>query len=118
MKITIKTKHVKNRVSVESYIDRRIHFALDRMKSRIASVNVFLQDETKGSHRFDGSCRIDIELMTRGNVHVTAHGESPHECFLKAIHTIENKVKTTLQKRNHSSRIRHKKNKRELTSLY
>ncbi|QEG20428.1 HPF/RaiA family ribosome-associated protein [Mariniblastus fucicola] len=111
MKIEIKTKHIKNEHMVRPFIERKVHFALDRIDARIDKVTVRLEDETKDSNRFDGVCKIEVEVHPRGHIHVSSHGESTYDCVLQAIRKMEHAVKHELDRRQKSSRIRHQKAK-------
>lgn len=112
MKIEIKTKNVKNESMVREYIERKVHFALDRIDSRIEKVVVRLEDETKDSKLFDGNCRIEIDLHPRGHLHVSAHGESTYDAVLQAVRKMEHAVKHDIDRNRRSSRIRHQNAKR------
>ncbi len=112
MKIEIKTKNVKSEIMVREYIERKVHFALDRINDRINRVTIRLEDETKDSALFDGSCRIEIELQPRGHVHVSAVGESTFDCVLKAIRKMEHAVKHDIDRHRTAAKIRHQKSKR------
>ena len=111
MKIEIITKHVKNEPMVREYIDRKVHFALDRLDARIDKVVVRLEDETKDSKKFDGVCRIDIEVHPRGHLHVSSSGESTYDCILQAVRKMEHAVKHDIGRNRRSSKIRHQKAK-------
>ena len=112
MKIDIKTKNVKNDLMVREYVEKKIHFSLDRIGARIDKVTVRLEDETKDSSCFDGVCRIEVEMDPRGYIHVSANGESTYDCVLQAIRKMENAVKHDIDRNRQSARIRHQKAKR------
>lgn len=114
MKIEIKTKHIKNPEMVREFIERKIHFALDRIDARIAGVTVRLEDETKDSKKFDGVCRIEVEVIPRGHIHVSSTGESAFDCVLQAIRKMEYAVKHDIDRHRRSSRIRHQQAKRKM----
>ncbi len=112
MKIEIKTKNVKNEPMVRGYIEKKVHFALDRTDARIDKVKVRLEDETKDSKRFDGSCRIEVEMRPRGHVHVSSSGDSAYDCVLQAVRKMEHAVKHDIDRHLRSAKIRHQKSKR------
>lgn len=112
MKIEIITKNVKDEPMVRGYIERKVHFALDRLDARIDSVTVRLEDETRNSSLFDGACRIEVELNPRGHVHVSSNGESVFDCVLKAVRKMEHAVKHDIDRHRTSAKIRHQKAKR------
>ena len=112
MKIEIKTKNVKNESMVREYVERKVHFALDRIDARVEKVTVRLEDETKDSNKFDGSCRIEVEIHPRGHIHVSSIGESTYDCVLQAVRKMEHAVKHELDRSRTSARIRHQQAKR------
>lgn len=113
MKIEIKTKNVKNEKPVLEFIAKKIHTALDRVDGRVNQVTVRLEDETKDSNRFDGNCRIEVELHPRGHVHVSATSETAYDCISQAIRKMEHAVKHLLDRHRQSSKARHQQGKRE-----
>lgn len=113
MKIEILTKNIKNQEMVREYIQRKVHFAMDRIGERIKSVFVRIEDQTKASPAFDGVCRIEVDLLPRGHVHVSATGESVFDCVLQAIRKMEHAVKHDIDRHRRSSKIRHQNTKRE-----
>ena len=114
MKIEIKTKHIKNEAMVREYVERKVHFALDRVDARIEKVIVRLEDETKDSHKFDGQCRIEVEFKPRGHVHVSSSGESTYDCILQAVRKMVHAVKHDIDRHRRSAKIRHQKTKRSI----
>ena len=112
MKIEIKTKNVDNEPAVREYIDKKVHFALDRIDARIDRVTVRLEDETKDSNRFDGVCRIEVEMSPRGHIHVSSSGESTYDCVLRAIRKMEHAVKHDIDRHRQSAKVRHLNAKR------
>jgi ribosome-associated translation inhibitor RaiA len=113
MKIEIKTKNVKNDAMVRSFIQRKVHFALDRIDARVESVTVRLEDEkAKTDAVFDGDCRIDVEITPKGHIHVSANGESTFDCVLQAVRKMEHAVKHNIDRHRRSSRVRHQQAKR------
>lgn len=113
MKIEILAKNVKNEEMVRSFIQRKVDFALDRVETRIKNVVVRIEDETKTSPAFDGICKIEVDMLPRGHVHVSATGESVFDCVLQAIRKMEHAVKHDIDRRRRSSKIRHSNSKRE-----
>ncbi len=113
MKIEIVTKNVDNDSMVREFIQRKVHFALDRFDARIEKVVVNLKDETKNSHAFDGLCQIDAYMSPSGQLHVSAHGDSAFDSVLQATRKIENAIKHDIDRNRNSSRIRHQQSKRK-----
>lgn len=113
MKIEILTKNVNDEKSVREYIKQKVHFAMDRIDSRIDQVTVRLEDETKDSAAFDGVCRIEIDMHPRGHIHISANGESTHDCILQAVRKMEHAVKHDIDRHRRSSKIRHQNGKQE-----
>lgn len=114
VKVEIITKNVKNEDMIRKYIERKVHFALDRIEGRIDRLVVRLEDETKNSKLFDGNCRIEVDIHPRGHIHVSATGESTYGCVLQAIRKMETAVKHDIDRHRQSSRIRHQKAKRSV----
>ncbi len=112
MKIEVKTKNVKKKKRIRTFIDRKIHAVLDRMDSRIKNVSVRLDDQSKTSSEFIGDCRIDVDLFNRRRVHVAAKGESVFECIMNAIRKVEQAVKHELDRSRSAANVRHQQNKR------
>ena len=112
MKIEIKTKHVNNEPMVREYIERKVHFALDRIDARVDKVTVRLEDETRDSNKFDGMCRIEVEVHPRGHIHISSTGESTYDCILQAVRKMEHAVKHDIDRNRRSARIRHQQTKR------
>lgn len=115
MKIEVKTKNVINDGPVREFIDRKVKIALERIESHVRSVTVRLEDE-KGKNKsiFDGLCRIEVDLEPKGDVHVSAHGESAFDCVQQAIRKMEHAVKHDLDRHRKSSKIRHQQTKRKM----
>ena len=113
MKIEIKTKHVSNEQMVREYIVQKVEFALNRIGARVDKVTVRLEDETKDSKKFDGSCRIEVEVHPRGHIHVSSTGESTYDCVLQAVRKMEHAVKHEIDRTRTSARIRHQHTKRQ-----
>ncbi|MEM7452871.1 MAG: HPF/RaiA family ribosome-associated protein [Planctomycetota bacterium] len=107
MKIDIRTRNIENENMAREYIERKVHFALDRIDARIQKVTVRLDDETKDSSRFDGLCRIEIDVHPRGQLFVSSRGDSIYDCVLQAVRKMEHAVKHDLDRHRSSSRIRH-----------
>lgn len=114
MKVEIKTKNIENESMVREFVDRKVHFALDRIAARIDTVVVRLEDETKESPMFDGICRIEVNLVPSGHVHVSANGDSVFDCALVAIRKMEHAVKHDIDRHRTSARVRHEKSKRDI----
>ncbi len=113
MKIEIKTKHIKNDSMARKFIQRKVHFALDRIDARVDAVTVRLEDEkAKTNAVFDGVCRIEVDLQPRGHIYVSSHGESAFDCVLQAVKKMEHAVKHDIDRHRRSSRIRHQQIKR------
>lgn len=112
MKIEIRTKNVHNEPMVREYIERKVHFALDRIDARVDKVTIRLEDQTKDSKKFDGVCRIEVEVHPRGHVHVSSTGESTYDCVLQAIRKMEHAVKHDIDRHRRSAKIRHQQAKR------
>lgn len=113
MKIEIITKNIKNDSMVREYVQRKVHFALDRIDARVESVTVRLEDEKcKTDTVFDGVCRIDVEIAPKGHIHVSAKGESTFDCVLQATRKMEHAVKHDIDRHRRASRVRHQQAKR------
>lgn len=90
MNIEIETKNINNDKMVREFIYLKVHFALDRIESRVGKVTVRLEDEKiKHSNAFEGVCEINANLKAQGHVCVTAAGESPFDSVLQAIQRME-----------------------------
>jgi len=114
VKIEIITKNVKGESSVRQFVERKVHFALDRIDARVDQVVVRLEDETKDSKLFDGTCKIEVDIRPRGHIHVSAHGESTYDCVLQAVRKMEHAVKHDIDRHRRSSKIRHQQVKRSV----
>ena len=113
MKIEIVTKNIKNDSMVREFVQRKVHFALDRIDARVDSVTVRLEDEkAKTDAVFDGACRIEVELQPKGHIHVSSHGESAFDCVLQAVRKMEHAVKHDIDRHRTGARIRHQQAKR------
>lgn len=113
MNIEIVTKHVDNETAIKGYIQDKVHSAIDRINARIDQVTVRLEDESANSDAFDGLCQIDVSLNPTGHIHVSAHGESPHDTVLQATRKMEHAIKHDIDRHRRSSRVRHQKSKQE-----
>ena len=116
MKIEIVTRNINNEPMVREYIQRKVHFAVDRINTRISHITVRLEDETRNSPAFDGLCQIDVVLEPRGHIHVSAHGESAFDCILQATRKMETAIKHDIDRNRRSAKIRHQKSKRSFIS--
>ncbi len=113
MNIEVHTSGVKSDEKVRQFIDKKINATLDRFQGRIEQVIIKLEDESRGSKAFDGKCRIDARLSPNGNIHITAHGNSPEETVAQAVSKLEQAIVNEIDRHRSSSRIRHEKSKRE-----
>ena len=113
MKLEIATKNVVRESMVREYIHRKVQFALDRFEDHVREVVVRLEDETKDSPMFRGLCSIEVRLEPRGQVHVSARGESSYDCVLNAIRKMEQAVKHDIDRHRRGARIRHEGAKRD-----
>ena len=107
MIIDIKTKNLNDKSKVTRFIESKTHSALDRIEERIAKVTIRLEDETKDSNRFDGVCRIEVDVHPRGHIHVSSSGESFYDCILQATRKMEYAVKHEIDRSRKSAKIRH-----------
>lgn len=107
MKIEIKTNRVKNESMVREFIDQKVQFSLARLQTRISKVTVRLEDEGHHPKRFAGLCKIEVEIMPKGHIHVSSHGDSAYDCVLQSIHKMEYAIKHMIEKELASTRIRH-----------
>ena len=116
MKIEIVTKNVEDDHMVREFIQRKVEFALDRIVNHIKHIVVRLEDETKNSESFDGICQIDATLQPKGEIHVSAHGDSPFDSVLQATRKLQNAIKHDIDRHRRSSRIRHQNTKQDFYS--
>lgn len=118
MKIEIVTKHLSNDAAIRTFIERKIHFALDRINARVRQVTVRLEDESSSSDAFGGSCRIDAALSPMGQVHVSARGGTPFDSVLQAARKMEHAIKHDIDRHRRSARVRHQQAKRKVYAGY
>ena len=114
MKIEILTSNVKNEGMVREFIHRKVGLTLERMGAQVENVKVRLEDESVDSQAFDGLCRIEVKLQPRGQIHVSASGQSPSDCVLQATRKMEHAVKHEIDRGRQSSRTRHQIDSRAL----
>lgn len=113
MRIEIVTRNVENEATVREYVQRKVHFALDRISARVKQVTVRLEDETRNSPAFDGLCRIDVVMHPRGHVHVSSDGDSVFDCVLRGVRKMEHAIKHDIDRNRRSSRIRHQQKRNQ-----
>lgn len=99
MKIEIVTRNIENEAMVREFIQQKVQFALERVWGRVKRVTVRLEDETENSESFEGLCQIDASMNPRGDIHVSADGESTVDSVLQAIQKMQNAIKDTGAKR-------------------
>jgi hypothetical protein len=113
MKIEIITKNLGNDQMVREFIERKVHFALDRINARVGHVVVKLEDASGSSGAFDGICQIDAWMQPSGQIHVSAPGDSAFDAVLQATRKIQQAVKQDIDRNRRSSQIRHQGSKRD-----
>lgn len=111
MRIEIKTKNVKQKNRVQNFVAHKIQSATNRLSSRIKTIRVRLEDNSKSQSEFVGQCRIEVQLNPKGRVHVAARGDSIYECIVNAVRKMEHTVKSDIDRHRSSARIRHKQNR-------
>lgn len=114
MKIEIVTKHIESDQAVREFTDRKIHFALDRIKERIRRVIVKIEDQTKDSPRFVGHCQIDVRLKPKGHVHISSDGDSVFDTVLQATRKMEHVIKHEIDRHRRAAQIRHQHLKQDI----
>ena len=118
MKIEIITRNIDDDSLVRGFIQRKVKFALDRMDERVNHVVVTLDDESGNSSAFKGLCQIDAYLKPKGQIHVSADGQSAFDSILQATRKMENAVKRDIQRSRQSARSGREKSKRRKISSF
>ena len=68
MKVNIRSRNMDVAATLRAYVDRRLHFALDRFEERIAKVTVRFADANGVRGGVDKQCRMDVALHPTGHV--------------------------------------------------
>lgn len=116
MKIETVIKNVKNDSAIREFIERKVHYALDRVNARVRQVTVRLEDAAVHSNAFDGRCHIDISMFPTGHIHVSASGGTTFDSVLQATQKMEHAIKHDIDRHRRSARVRHQKSKQKFYS--
>ncbi len=117
MKIEIMIKNIDNDSAIREFIERKVHYALDRINARVEQITIRLEDASGHSHAFDGRCQIDVSLLPTGQIHVSASGGTTFDSVLQATQKMEHAIKHDIDRQRRSAHIRHQKSKREFASV-
>ncbi len=114
MKIEIVTNHVENEEMVREFIQRKVKFALESVKNRVAHLTVRLEDEADHVKSLDFLCQIEASMLPEGEIHVSAHGESFFDSALQACRKMQHAILYGAGRNSTSSRIGHRAPKQAL----
>ena len=107
MRIDVKTKNVHDTNTIHDFVNQKLSNSIKRFASEVASIAVRVEDETRTSGRFDGICSMDATLTPGGTLHVSAHGDSWHDCILQAVRKLENALRHDRNRKRNANNIRH-----------
>lgn len=106
MEIAIHTKksngtQIPNHINEDqkSTVSERVERALKNSAHLIRNVNVHIEDETPDSKKFDGRCRIQVNLNKGEPVIVDASGESFADLLADGVKRIQRAVEHATQKK-------------------
>ena len=98
MNITLRNSVGESRLS--HYLESRLETSLRRFSNRISEIEVVVRSENAGKDLF---CSLDLKLIPRGIIHVSAKHENVHSAISKAVQRAENAMAKTVD-RSHSNR--------------
>ena len=116
MKIETVVKNVKNDSAIREFIERKVHYALDRINARVKQVTIRLEVAAGHSNAFDGRCHIDVAMLPTGHIHVSASGGTTFDSVLQATQKMEHAIKHDIDRHRRSARVRHQKSKQRFYS--
>ncbi len=106
MEIAIHTKknsgtQIPNQINEDhkATVSARIERALKNSAQHIRNVNVHIEDETPDSKKFDGRCRIQVNLNKGEPVIVDASGESFADLLADGVKRIQHAIEHVFQKK-------------------
>lgn len=105
MKINVHTRNAgpqfkpANRQTQIDSIETRIERALKHVVSQVDQVDFHLEDETPGSQKYDGRCRITVYLTKGDPISVEGHGDSFPETLADGVRKIQSAVENACRKK-------------------
>jgi ribosomal subunit interface protein len=106
MKINLVNR--RNNPELEDFVTSRLERTAERFSDRISHVDVRFADENGAKGGADKTCSIDLRLIGRGDIHVSAHGDNIYTVASNAIHRAEAALTKTIERGNRSRQIRHR----------
>ena len=80
-------------------IASRIEKALKHVATSVRSVDVHVEDETPGSTKFDGKCRIVVHFEKGNPITVEGHGENFNETLADGVKRVQHAAEKVSQKK-------------------
>ncbi len=77
---------------LEAYVAQRLETVVGRFACRVSGATVHLREGNGDNGDIHRICDIDVRLIPRGEIHVSARHESSHSAALNAIRRIETAV--------------------------
>ncbi len=77
---------------LEAYVVQRLETVVSRFACRVSGATVHLREGNRDNGDVHRICDIDVRLIPRGEIHVSARHESSHSAALDAIRRIETAV--------------------------
>lgn len=98
MRLEIHGQKVPVSAKLQSHIERRLEFALDRLAPRITSVSVYVEDVNGPKGGVDKQCRILAQVKPSGRVIVKETGEDAFESVSRAAEKIGRAIRKRIDK--------------------
>lgn len=98
MRLEIHGQKVPVSAKLESHIERRLHYALDRLAPRITSVSVYVEDVNGPKGGVDKQCRILAQVKPSGKVIVKETGEDAFQSVSLAAEKIGRAIRKRIDK--------------------
>jgi putative sigma-54 modulation protein len=106
MQIQICSREVNISQGLQAYIERRIHFALERFAQRIRKIRVQLRDLNGPRGGEDKSCQLTIALAPAATLVIEGRSASAHAAIDSVVEKAANSIVRRIKRKERSRRTR------------
>ncbi|MCA9212084.1 MAG: HPF/RaiA family ribosome-associated protein [Planctomycetales bacterium] len=93
---------------LDAYVQERIELVLGKFKNRIELLEVRMKEDCH-SNNVKRTCTIEVRLVSRGRIRVTATKDNAFAAVLAAIHNAETKIGKEITKHQQGQNLRHRR---------